>query len=162
MRMKTAAMTLVYVFILSVMVGGLLLAPMATASTISATVDIQPDKINLSDPPSSWDSPSVSAFIQFPKKISTRIRDIDVSTVLLDGVIPAVKGEVTSRGKEGGGQWYKAYFDRYVVQNYLWLKLYHMGYFAPFKNVQVELTVKGNLYDGTPFQGSDTILVSAK
>ena len=150
----TTAMTLFYLFIFSVMVGGVLLAPMAAASTISATVNIDPDKINLRDNPDSWNSPYVMAFIRFPKPDKKKVLDINVSTVLLDGVIPAVQSEATKFT-------FKAFFDRQTVADYLWLKLTHMDS-APFKNVKVELTVTGKLYDGTPFAGSDTILVSAK
>ena len=154
--MKTAtAMTLVYLFVFSVMVGGLLVAPMATASTISATVTIDPEKMNLRDPPESWQSPSMIATIKFPKPDRKRLMDIDNSTVLLDGVIPLYKEDM-SPGK------YKAFFDKQVVIDHLWLELIHMGYDEPFKNVKVELTVTGNLNDGTPFEGSDTILVSGK
>ena len=151
---KTTALTLVYLFILSAMVGASFLAPMATASTISATVNIDPDKINLRKPPSSWSSPYVMAFIRFPKPDKKKVIDINISTVLLDGVIPATRGEATKFT-------FKAFFDRQTVADYLWLKLTHMDS-APFKNVKVELTVTGKLYDGTPFEGSDTILVSAK
>jgi len=154
--MKTAtAMTLVYLFIFSVMVGGLLVAPMATASTISATVTIDPEKMNLMDPPESWKSPSVIAEIKFPKEYRDRIQDIVNSTVLLDGVIP-LDWEVADPRR------YKAFFDKQVVIDHLWLKLIHIGYDEPFKNVEVEMTVTGNLNDGTPFEGSDTILVSGK
>jgi hypothetical protein len=154
--MKTAtAMTLVYLFIFSVMVGGLLVTPMATASTISATVTVDPEKINLTDPPESWKSPSVIAEMKFPKEYRDRIQDINGSTVLLDGVIP-LDNEVADPGR------YKAFFDKQVVIDHLWLKLIHMGYDEPFKNVEVEITLTGNLNDGTPFEGSDTLLVSAK
>lgn len=156
MGMKATTGTMVfYVFIVSVMVGGLFLLPMATASTIPADVNFDPDKINLRDNPQSWNSPHVMAFIRFSKPYKKRIVDVNLSTVLLDGVIPVVRGEITKTVC-------KTFFDRQVVYNYLWLKLGHMGYEAPVKNKKVELTVTGNLNDGTPFKGSDTILVSAK
>jgi len=154
--MKTAtAMTLVYLFIFSVMVGGLLVAPMATASTIPANIDIDPDRINLKDPLEDWESPVLLASIRFPKPYKNRIQDINASTILLDGVIPVVKNESTKTV-------YKAFFDKQVVMDYLWLKLIHMGYDETFKRVEVELIVTGNLNDGTPFEGSDTITVSTK
>lgn len=156
MGMKaTTVMIFLYVSIFSVMVGGLLLAPMATASTIPADVNIDPDKINLKETPKSWKSPYVMAFIRFLKPYKKKILDINVSTILLDGVIPVSKTELTKTVC-------KAFFDRQTVQDYLWLKLAHMGNNEPFKNKKVELTVTGNLNDGTPFEGSDTILVSTK
>ena len=151
--MKTInAMTFVYLFIFSVMVGGTLLLPTTRAATISAEVKIDPEKMNLlGDLGKS--SPIVIAVIQFDKPDRDRIKDINETSVLLDGVIPATRGELTPKK-------YKAFFDKAAVYDYLWLLLYHMG--KPFKNVEVELTVTGKLTDGTPFEGSDTVLVSAK
>lgn len=153
--MKTInAMTFVYLFIFSVMVGGTLLLPTTRAATISADVDIDPDKINLTDDLSKG-IPVVIAVIQFDKPDQDRIEDINETSILLDGVIPPTRGELTPKK-------YKAFFDKAAVIDYLWLLLYHMGYTEPFKNVEVELTVTGELTDGTPFEGSHTIFVSAK
>lgn len=154
MRMKTqTAMTFAYILIFSGLIAGSLLLPRATASTISATVVIDPEKINIFDscPPGAV----AIATVKFPKEYRDRLMDINGSTVLLDGVIPC-SWEDKSPGK------YKAFFDRHVVYDYLWLKLAHMGYTEPFKNVKVELTVTGELYDNTPFEGSDIVFVSAK
>jgi len=157
--MRRDWLTILYSLIFLLILGaGIVFLP-ASASTISAKVDIDPDKINLSDSPSSWDSPWVAAFIQFPKPYSKSLSNINVSTILFDGVVPASKGELITRA---GGWWFKAYFDRQAVEDYLWLKTYHMGLIAPFKNKPVTLTVTGSLYDGTSFTGSDTILVSAR
>ena len=156
MRMKTAtAMTLVYLFIFSVMVGGLLLSPTATASTIQADVDFDPDKINLMTGPDGWTSPVFMAFIRFPKPYKQSIDEIDVSTILLEGFIPPLGVELTNIVC-------KAFFDRQVVMDHLWLETAHMGYIPPFKNEELEMTVTGNLNDGTPFEGSDIIFVTAK
>ena len=153
---RATATTLVYLFILSVMVGGLLLVPMAIASPIPADVNIDPDKINLRDNQESWTSPYVMAFIRFSKPYKKRIVDVNLSTVLLDGVIRVARGEITKTVC-------KTFFDRQTVEDYLWLKLIHMmSYTVPFKNVKVELTVTGNLNDETPFEGTGTIFVSAK
>ena len=154
--MKTInAMTFVYLFIFSVMVGGTLLLPTTHAATISANVDFDPDKINLRQDPDRWSSPVVLATISFEKPYKDRIQDINETSILLEGVIPLLRGELTPNK-------YKAFFDRAAFHDYLWLKIYHMGHTEPFKNVEVELTVTGKLTDGTPFEGSDTVLVSAK
>lgn len=160
--MKTRAMTFMYSLVFLLIVEAMFLLPLVTASNILATVDIKPDKINLFGSPDEGDSPWVSAFIQFPKPYKKEVRFINISTVLLDGVVPASKGELTTRGGGGGGRLYKAYFDRYLVEVYLWIKIYHIGLIPPFKNEPVELTVTGKLYDETLFEGSDTILVSTK
>jgi len=150
---KTTAATLVYLFILSVLVGGLLLAPMATASSISAEIDFDPDKFNLRD--GDGDSSPVMAFIRFPKPDRQKILDINASTVLIDGAVPIIRYEATRTV-------FKAFFNRDDFEDYLWFKMYHMGYVEPFKSVKVKLEITGKLYDETLFVGSDTILVSAK
>jgi len=153
MGMKTVTMTLVYLFVLSVIIGVAVFAPppMAT-STIEILVTLDPEKINLDAPPP---GPVVIAVLEFPKSSKKDVKDIDPSTVLLDGVIP-LSSYVLETKK------FKAFFDKQAYVDYLWTKMYHLGYIEPFKNVLVEITVTGNLYDGTPFQGSDTIYVSAK
>ena len=154
--MKTiTATTLVYFIVFSVMVGGTLLLPTTVAATISANVDFDPDKINLRQDPDRWSTSVVLAVITFEKPYKDRIQDINETSILLEGVIPLLRGELTPKK-------YKAFFDRAAVYDYLWLKLYHMGYTEPFKNVEVELTVTGKLTDGTLFEGSATIWVSAK
>lgn len=157
MRMKTAtAMTLAYLFIFSVMVGGLLVAPMATASTIQAEVNFDPDKINLMTGSDGWTSPVVSASIRLPKPYKKSVdENINVSTILLEGFIPPNSTQLDRTVC-------KCFFDRQIVQDHLWLKTAHMGYNPPFKNQEVEMKATGNLNDGTPFEGSDTILVTAK
>jgi len=154
--MKSAtAMTLVYLSILSLMVGGLLLSPMATATTIQADVDFDPDKINLMSGPDGWTSPDIIAFIRFPRPYKKDVIDINVSTILLEHFIPVTKSDLTKTVC-------KTFFDRQVVQDHLWLKTAHMGYNPPFKNKKVDMIVTGNLNDGTPFEGTATVIVSAK
>jgi hypothetical protein len=67
------------------------------------------------------------------------VNDIDLSTLLLDGVIPAERGEV-----QGTALMVK--FDRSDVQDL----------YMPGNHV---VTVTGNLLDGTFFEGSDAIRV---
>jgi len=124
-------------------------------AVIQATVVIDPEKINLSNPSADWDKPYVVSTVSFSQPDKKRVADINASTVLLDNAIPPtlVKFEA---GK------FKAYFDRDVVVSYLWTVVYHMGYVSPFKNVPIVLTVTGSLNDGTLFSGSDTVYVSAR
>lgn len=148
------ATTFAYVLILAAIIGGLFLLPTATAAVIPAKVNIDPDQINLKD--TDWDSPVILAQIRFSQPYKDRIDEVNVSTVLLDGVIPALRGDISKSVA-------KIFFDRQVVYDYLWLLLAHMGYTdLPFRKVPIELTVTGQLNDGTPFEGSDTIYVSAK
>lgn len=152
--MKTqTAMTFVYILIFSGLVAGSLLLPMATAETISATVTVDPEKINIYDtcPPDSV----FIATVKFPKEYRDRQMDINGSTVLLDGAIPPLR-EDKSPGK------YKAFFDRRTVYTHVELKIAHLQIPEPYKNVELELKVTGTLYDNTPFEGTDIVFVSAK
>jgi len=142
-----------FLMVLLILIVGTTFLP-AEAYTIQADVALSPEKINLSNP-SDWSSPYMTALITFSKLDRKKIVDIDPSTVLLDGVIPPSKTTLEVYT-------FKAFFDKGAVINYLWLKAYHLGYIPPYKNKPIVLTVTGNLYDGTPFSGSDTVYVSAR
>jgi len=142
-----------YLIFLLIIIGGTAFLPTA-AGTIQATVVLDPEKINLSNPVG-WSSPYMVATISLPKPYKNQEQNINASTVLLDGVIPLSRYD-SSPGK------FKAFFERQAVIDYLWFKTYHLGLIPPFKNQPVTLTVTGNLYDGTAFAGSDTVYVSAR
>lgn len=97
---------------------------------IPATIVIKPETLNLKS------KGAFVAFIILPEGYD--VADIDVSTVECEGA-EAVKGVVS-------GNKYIAKFKRHDLVNVS-------------KGKGVELTVTGELYDGTPFAGSDTIRV---
>jgi PKD repeat protein len=109
-----------------------------TAVMLSAKVDLDPDTLNLNSK-GKWISCSIELLESY------KAEDIDVSTVLLDGVIPADWGTA-----EGNIMMVK--FERFKVIQY-------MRNVLGITKGEVTLTVTGQLFDGTPFEGSDTIMV---
>lgn len=100
---------------------------------IGATVDLRPDALNLKSR-GGW----VICHIELPKGYN--VEDINVPTILLNDVVSARSSKVIS-GK------LRVSFDRSEVIPLL----SHAG--------EVELTITGKLFDGTMFEGSDTIRV---
>jgi len=150
--MKTVTMTLVYLFVLSVMIGAAVFAPQPMAtSTLQILVTLDPEKINLDSPPP---GPVALAVLEFPKSSKYSVKDINTSTIYLDCIY---RTSYILEAKK-----LKVFFDKQACVDYLWAKMYHLGYVEPFKNVAVEMTVTGSLYDGTPLEGTETIYVSAK
>jgi len=98
---------------------------------IHATLDIVPKALN-------WQSKGkwVACCIELPEGFD--VGDVDASTILLNDVILAETSEIC-------GKRLKASFDRSSVI----ALLPQVG--------EVELTVIGVLFEGTPFEGSDTI-----
>ena len=104
------------------------------AVMISANVTIKPETLNLAS------KGLFTAFITLPEPYN--ITDIDISTVVCEDA-PAVKGIVADDNK---------YIAKFNVQDLVGVDL----------GDAVTLTVTGKLYDGTPFEGSDTIRVIDK
>jgi len=137
---------MVYVLGLSLVVGVLVLTGLPAASGIETeTVDINPETLNLKSK-GTW----ITVYIELPEGCD--VEDINVPTVQL-GTVQAAWGNVE-------GNKLMAKFDRQTVIDYIWDRLYHMRNVPLSKEgVEVELTIKGKLTDGTPFTGSDTIRV---
>jgi len=111
---------------------------------ILATVDIDPDTLNLKSN-GQW----ITAYITLPEGYN--VEDIVLETVYLDG-IPAVWSEI----QDGV---YMGKFDRATVQASL---TNEPDYDSAPKFYDMTLAVTGNLVDGTPFEGRDTIRVLSK
>ena len=129
----------------------------ALASTTEATVNIHPKTLNLKSG-GKW----ITAHIELPKPFN--VSDIDISTILLDGIIGAesnpkygfVKDPETIDRDNNGVAELMVKFDKYAVIDHVWVRLYHMGIGPPHK---IEFTITGSLLDGTTFEGKDTINV---
>jgi hypothetical protein len=105
-------------------------------------VDIEPDTLNVKSE-GKW----VTAYTELPEGYD--VDDIDVSTVTLEGTIPAEAHptEVDDHDNDGIHD-LMVKFDRQALIEYL-----------GGATGEVTLTVSGELSDGAPFEGSDTITV---
>jgi len=106
---------------------------------IEGALNIDPDTLNLNSQ-GKW----VTCYVELPE--GHEATDIDVDSVSLEGLLEVQQSDI-----QDGVLMVK--FDREDLAAYLDLVL---GVVPP---VAVELVVTGNLTDGTPFEGSDTIRV---
>lgn len=152
--MKSSVLTLVFSVGLAVLFVGVLLIPAATATIVAKTVTFEPKYMDLAYP-----EELVTATIRFSSAHGEdqRVVEIDTSTVLLEGTVPAIPGSNSTGTKPPE---YRCDFDGYSVRDIIWLKIYHVGMPPnPQGNYVVDLTITGNLYDGTPFTGTGHIQV---
>ncbi len=152
--MKGSALTLVFSLVLAAMIIGVLLMPAATAVIEAATVKFEPGYMDLDNP-----DEIVTVTIRFKTAHGEdqRVLEINTTTVLLEGSVPAItnSNSTTTQPPE-----YRCSFDGYSVRDIMWSKIYHVGTPPnPQGNYVVDLTVTGNLYDGTPFTGTGHIKV---
>lgn len=120
-----------------------------TYQSITATVDIHPEALNLKSN-GEW----ITCYIELPKGYD--VNNINVSSILLNSTIPADSSAPTAIGDydNDGIPDLMVKFDRAEVISYI---LDNIDIEERFTTVT--LTIAGNLYDGTPFQGSDTIKI---
>ena len=109
-----------------------------TPLVITANIDINPDTLNLKSK-GEW----ITTYIELPEGYN--ISDIDVSTILLEGSISAEWSDVQDNVL-------MVKFNRTAVRECI---IDVLG----VKYGNVTLTITGNLFDGTPFEGSDVIMV---
>jgi len=133
--------TLAYSVILLVILTSLVAFSPAGATTVTGTTIFDPRTfvLGVSDPT------VVKAIIRFPSDAAETVKDINASTVLLEGSLSPdttyhIPGALVAE------------FDGTGVVNILWGKITHMGSLAP--PWKIYITVTGNLKDtagGTPF-----------
>jgi len=151
--MRKHTVLTVFVLAFSLIIGIQVVTTQVMANSIVAGVDIDPDTLNLKS-----NGIFVTVYIELPEGYSAE--DIDLETVYLEG-IPAMTDSTYGFVKDpdlmdhdGDGILERMVkFDRATVINLL---IQHM---SPQVKQKVSLTVTGNLNDGTPFRGSDTINV---
>lgn len=155
--MKLGALTLVFSVVLVVLFVGTLFMPVATATIEAFSVTFEPKRMDLYYP-----DDFVTATIRFKasKGEDQRVVEINTSTVLLEGTVPAESGSNSTATQPPE---YRCDFDGPSVRDVMWLKIYHVGMEPnPQGNYVVDLTITGNLYDGTPFTGEGHIQVKPK
>lgn len=133
-------------------IGYYLISAPPPVSKLTATVDINPETLNLKSK-GKW----ITAYIELPEGYD--VSDVNVSTVLLNDTVPAETHPVGIGDEDGDGiPDLMVKFDRasvidYIDENVDWSKPERTKPLI----CQVTLTITGMLYDGTPFEGSDTI-----
>jgi len=115
---------------------------------LSATVDIDPDTLNLRSR-GKW----ITAYIELPSGYN--VADINVSTIMLNNTIPA-ELMPTAIGDYDNDTVpdLMVKFDRQAVIDLILANCRFINRFGT-----TTLTIAGYLNDGTPFQGSDTIKI---
>jgi hypothetical protein len=119
--------------------------------TIKATVDFQPDTLNLGSK-----GKLVACYIELPE--GNDVANIDVSTIKLNATVSAeLKPTAIGDYDNDAIPDLMVKFDAAKVTEYILNSVSMTGKF-----VTVSLTITGKLDDGTPFQGSDTIKILPK
>jgi hypothetical protein len=112
--------------------------------TIEATVDIDPDTLNLKSQ-GKW----ITCYIELPEGYD--VHNIDVSTIMLNDQVPAEPRPCGIGDYDGDGMAdLMVKFNRSAVEGILEVR------------DEVQIRVTGDLADGTLFQGTDTIRVIDK
>lgn len=101
---------------------------------LKAIIDIDPNTLNLKSK-GRW----ITCYIDLPEGYD--VNEIDISTILLEDTIPAEWGDVQ-------GTTLMVKFERSEVEDYIGVP-----------QESIELWVTGEFFDGTQFEGSDTIRV---
>lgn len=151
--MKISALTLGLSVVLAAMFVGTLLMPAATAAIVADSVKFEPKRMDLYNP-----EEIVTVTIRFPvdeAETEKRVLEINTSTVLLEGTLPPIPGSNSTRAKPPE---YLCDFDGYSVRDIMWMKIAHDKP-NPQGIYTIHLTITGNLYDGTPFNGKGHIQV---
>ncbi|MDH5451649.1 MAG: hypothetical protein OEX77_12290 [Candidatus Bathyarchaeota archaeon] len=153
--MRKSLVLTVCVLCLFIVAGVLVLRAPFAAFGIGAAVDIYPETLNLKSS-GTW----VTVYIELPEGYN--VSDINVTTVFLDGTIPA-DSELWKIGDydRDGVSDMMVKFDRLAVIDYIWAKLYRMRIDPssfPKEGVIVKLIITGSL-DTETIEGSDTIRV---
>lgn len=142
--MNTRSVTVIYLALCTLIIGAIIVEPMAATPTIRAKVLYLPWRINLKHPPE-W---GIYAFI-IPQR-PFRAWNIDPETIRLEGVL----------APESTVCWcflFIARFDPSAVLDIVWMKIYHLG-LPPGRRI-IRLKIAGQFRDGTPFEGTGKIWV---
>lgn len=137
-----------FVTLLLILLGATVFLPVG-AETIIGSAHFDPRRIDLSLPAPS----TVEGTIRFPSNSPYSVKDINASTILLEGSLPP-----DSTYSVPGGL--VAVFDGQMAVNILWARIYHIGTLTP--PYKIWLTITGKLNDsagGTPFSAEGYIKI---
>lgn len=124
-----------------VLVGFQVAGQYGNAYVIEAAVDIEPDTLNLNTH-GKW----ITAYVTLPEGYDAR--DIDTASILLENMFGVAQSTIQ-------GRTLMVKFESARVIEYLWDRLLHMGGYRG----HVDLTIQGQLRDGTSFTGMDMITI---
>lgn len=148
--MRSYSVLMAFVLAFVVLLGLQFLPWQTLGAKTSVSVEIDPDTLNLGMY-GKW----ITVYIGEPDGYG--VGDIDIGTVKLEGVLSAELWDLQDDKLI-------MKFNADDVIGLIWLKISHMGapmQIMPEDSVPVDLTVTGELNDGTTFEGSDEILVIA-
>jgi hypothetical protein len=112
---------------------------------IPSTIEIRPEMINLGRR-----AGYIRAYIEFPEPYN--VQYVNISSIMLNGTIPAIQEYGIVGDYDGDGITdLTVIFNRTQVINYIMSRNITLG--------SVELILTGTLLDGTPFMGSDVVIV---
>ncbi len=119
-----------------------------------AIVNVDPDTLNLKSK-GKW----ITCYIELPEGYYAY--DIDVSTIMLNGTIPAQMHPTGIDDEDSNGvpdlmvKFDRAEVASYIIANVNMTELYEERFMT------LTLTITGYLNDDTPFEGSDTIRIKS-
>ena len=138
---------------------GMQFAASQAPATMEASVDIHPEVFNLKRNGTGTHGVITVRVSDLTKEgTSYNVTEIDVLTIVLYHEAAFVAQPLRT---EVAGDHLIVKFDATTVANYIWFKLWHMGITppAPPPDYTMTFTVKGELFNGEEFAGSDTIKV---
>lgn len=143
---------MVFTLAILALLGLPLLSWQSSEADISATVDIDPDTLNLQIH-RRW----ITVYIELPAGYDVNDINIDTVSLWID------TGTLGASGWDVQDDELMLKFDAELVIGLIWLEIDHMGAHTimPYENVPVELVVTGELDNGLTFEGSDEIRVIA-
>jgi hypothetical protein len=151
--MKTSRVLLISTLIFALLVGGAFTLQIL-ASTINVRARCAPHRLNLENPP-----PAL-VYITLWKFDPYLNSDVDPDTILVGGVVPLK--EMPGVSPHLTDIHFKFYVDGQKLFYWvIWPAVWHMA--PPSKTwVHIDITVTGQFYDSTPFEGTFTISVKTE
>jgi hypothetical protein len=146
--MKTKSLLTVLCFSALILFGFQVLSPPSTAFALEATVDIEPNTINLNRG-GKW----ITVHIAVP---SYNVSDIDRTNINMTDDPLNPTWNVPSEWSNIEGNVLMVKFDSSEVISHLWSLL--DGHMGRHPRTSIELTIVG-FVKGTPFAGSDTVTI---
>jgi len=132
-----------------------LMEPWSPIETVHATIDIDPDTLNLRSR-GKW----ITCYVELPEGYN--VSDIDVTSVMLNDTVPVcLKAHAIGDYDEDGIPDLMVKFGRAEVIDYIMANV-NMTELFEEKFMTVTLTITGKLDDGTPIQGNTKIRIIAR